>query len=205
MKINKRFSAVLGASLALHLGVLFLAPGISPGTTAEKRLLSAPGKAFSLSNIALRPEARPPARKEPRRAVEESSPEGLVTEHAAETPSVESSYGVPAAFAVTETRENVFARYADLVRRRVDERKDYPYAARRQAQEGSVVVRFSLSRDGRLAGEPELEKSCRYQKLNQAALEAVRRASPYPEFPAELSGERLHFSLAISFSLREKG
>jgi hypothetical protein len=31
MKINKRFSVVLGVSLVLHAGILFYAPSFSPG------------------------------------------------------------------------------------------------------------------------------------------------------------------------------
>jgi protein TonB len=185
------------------VGVLFFAPGISPGT-AEKRSQSAPGKAFSLSNIAARPEYKPPAPEQPRREeVKNTSPDGVVTEKEdASAPSQEASFSVPAAFS-RETREDVFARYAGAVRQRIAAYKEYPYAARRQSQEGSVEVRFTLSRNGRLAGEPVLEKGCRFQKLNAAALDAVRRASPYPAFPAELSGESLSFSVVISFSLRD--
>jgi protein TonB len=211
MKVNKRFLSVLGASLALHAGVLFFAPGISPGGAAEKLSPAAAGKAFSLYNIAARPEV--PAPRKPRRAaalpaaaVKESSPDGIITETRELPPGEDASIGVPAAvFSSGEARESLFTRYAGIVRQRIDESKEYPYAARRQAQEGFVRVRFTLSRDGRLVGEPVVEKGCRYRALNAAALEAVRRAGPYPAFPGELPEESLSFSLTISFSLRERG
>jgi protein TonB len=99
-------------------------------------------------------------------------------------------------------REEVLSRYAGLIRSLIDREKAYPYQARRQEQEGTVEIRFTLSRQGSLVGEPALEKKSRYERLNASALEAVKNAAPYPPFPREIGEEEMSFRIAVAFSLR---
>jgi TonB family protein len=99
-------------------------------------------------------------------------------------------------------REDAINRYAGKVRSLIDSCKEYPYQSRRQEQEGTVIVRFVLTRNGLLEGAPSLERKCRYERLNASALEAVRKAVPYPPFPLEMPDEKLSFSVAVVFSLR---
>jgi protein TonB len=98
-------------------------------------------------------------------------------------------------------RENAAGRYLALIRSLIDRRKEYPYQARRQGQEGSVLVRFTLTRQGSLAGEPALEKKSRHGRLNASAIEAVKSAAPYPPFPAEIADEEISLQVAVNFSL----
>jgi protein TonB len=106
---------------------------------------------------------------------------------------------VPAADPVR--RENVAGRYLALIRSLIDRRKEYPYQARRQEQEGTVLVRFTLTRQGSLAGEPALEKKSRHGRLNNSAIEAVKNAAPYPPFPAEIADEEMSLQGAVNYSL----
>jgi protein TonB len=99
-------------------------------------------------------------------------------------------------------REEILSRYAGLIRSLIDQEKTYPYQARRQEQEGTVLIRFTLSRQGSLVGEPALEKKSRYERLNASALEAVKNAAPYPPFPGEIGEEEMSFQVAVAFSLR---
>jgi protein TonB len=80
-------------------------------------------------------------------------------------------------------REAAVSRYLAVIRGLIDRRKEYPYQARRQEQEGTVVIRFTVTREGTLAGEPALEKKSRHDRLNASAIEAVKKAAPYPPFP----------------------
>jgi protein TonB len=89
-----------------------------------------------------------------------------------------------------------------MIRGLIDRHKEYPYQARRQEQEGTVQVRFTLTRQGTLAGEPALEKKSRHGRLNAAALEAVKNAVPYPPFPAEIADEEMILQVAVNFSLQ---
>jgi protein TonB len=100
-----------------------------------------------------------------------------------------------------ELREEAVNRYAALIRGLIDRRKEYPYQARRQDQEGSVRIRFTLSRRGVLAGDPVIENQSRYRLLDKSALEAVKNAAPYPPFPAEIPEDEMSFQVVVAFSL----
>jgi protein TonB len=205
MKINKRFSAILCVSALLHGHILFFAPA---PRAAEKTPGDVSAKTFSLVNIEAKPEApapvqkaevkKPPKRAEiVREAAREIASDGVIRE--TEVPVPRQAFSV--AYSARES-ENALADYAGRIRARIDKNKEYPYQARRQEQEGIVRVRFTLVKSGFLAGEPVLAGSCRYSRLNAAALEAVRRAQPYPAFPPQIREEAMSFTIDVVFSLK---
>jgi protein TonB len=122
---------------------------------------------------------------------------------APEAPSGQQGLSVPvsASFIRPELREDAVNRYAAMIRGLIDKRKEYPYQARRQDQEGSVQIRFTLSRQGALAGDPVVEKRSRHRLLNESALKAVKDAAPYPPFPEEVPDEEMSFQVTVAFSL----
>lgn len=67
--------------------------------------------------------------------------------------------------------------------------------------EGQLIVSFTLSKGGELM-KANLAKTSGYQLLDQAALEAVQQAAPYPEIPTELKTNTYQFKLPISFVLK---
>jgi protein TonB len=101
-----------------------------------------------------------------------------------------------------DLRAAAMNRYASMVHGLIDRSKAYPYQARRQEQEGTVRIRFTLSRQGYLAGDPVIEKQSRYRLLNESALEAVKNAAPYPRFPEEIPEDEMSFQVAVSFSFK---
>jgi protein TonB len=104
--------------------------------------------------------------------------------------------------AVGALRDSLLARYAETLHRRINSRKEYPVQARRQRQTGTVQVRFVLSRQGLLMGEPLLEIKSPHDRLNESAIQAVRRAAPFPAFPSGIQDSEMTFLIEISFSLR---
>ena len=84
---------------------------------------------------------------------------------------------------------------------RIADTKYYPRTARRRGIEGQPVVAFTLDKGGRLM-KAGLAKTSGYQLLDEAALEAVHQAAPYPEIPAELNMKTFQFKLPISFILK---
>jgi protein TonB len=120
-----------------------------------------------------------------------------------EAPSGQQGLSVPvsAPFIRPELREDAVNRYAAMIRSLIDKRKEYPYQARRQDQEGSVQIRFTLSRRGALTGDPVAEKNSRHRLFNESALKAVKDAAPYPPFPEEIADEEMSFQVTVSFSL----
>ena len=65
------------------------------------------------------------------------------------------------------------------IRRRIEEAKTYPEAARRAGMEGTVEVRFQIGPSGAPVNL-EIVTSSGYPELDQATLETIRRAGPYP-------------------------
>jgi protein TonB len=66
-----------------------------------------------------------------------------------------------------------------VVRRRIEAAKRYPDDARREGVQGSVTVRFRVRPDGHVEAV-EVARSSGSRELDEASLETIRRAAPYP-------------------------
>ena len=75
----------------------------------------------------------------------------------------------------------------------------YPSKAIDKNQQGKVVIKVTVNRDGEVKTVNIKEKS-KFKLLNQAANKAVAKAH-YPSVPAELEGDEFEFLLPIQFSL----
>jgi protein TonB len=147
-------------------------------------------------------EAPPPAAEESAAPAITATDAASAAENTTGAQAQESGYPpVSPSFVRPDVREAAIKRYAAMIRGLIDRRKEYPYQARRQNQEGSVQIRFILSRQGVLNGEPVMEKQSRYRHLNESALEAVKNAAPFPPFPEEIREEEMSFQVVVSFSL----
>jgi protein TonB len=62
-------------------------------------------------------------------------------------------------------------------------------------------VQFALGRDGRVMSVLLIGGSGE-RILDEAALDMVRRASPFPSFPTGLAQSRMDFAAPIRFDLR---
>lgn len=91
--------------------------------------------------------------------------------------------------------------YLQMVRARIEKNRQYPLVARKQGQEGQVLVRFVIADDGGLE-EVKLKKSCGDRALDEAALAAVRSAAPFPAPPDEVFPGSATMRITIVFSLR---
>jgi protein TonB len=90
--------------------------------------------------------------------------------------------------------------YFAMVRLRIEANKSYPRSARRRNIEGRVTVGFVLETDGR-ATSVKVVKSSRHSILDKAALEAVRRASPFPRPPEHLFHKPIPLRITVAFEL----
>ncbi|WP_269584130.1 energy transducer TonB [Roseibium sp. Sym1] len=77
--------------------------------------------------------------------------------------------------------------------------KRYPRQARRNNLEGTAHVAFTISRSGSVSAI-RLTRSSGHAVLDQAALDMVRRASPMPKFPGDLSVSRMSLQVPVRFS-----
>jgi protein TonB len=75
--------------------------------------------------------------------------------------------------------------------------KRYPQAA--HGALGTVLVRFELNRAGDVINS-EVSKSSGNKVLDREALETLRRASPFPAFPAAKPGKQDSYIAPVNFS-----
>ena len=92
-------------------------------------------------------------------------------------------------------------RYEELLFAWIDRHKQYPMIAQRRGIEGSGSVRIRIGRDGRLI-ERALVRSTGESMLDDAALEMVRRSSPFPAVPDDYSGSSFEFIAPVEYRLR---
>ncbi|MBI4000683.1 MAG: TonB family protein [Nitrospira defluvii] len=88
---------------------------------------------------------------------------------------------------------------AESLHRRIIELRHYPSTARLNGWEGKVVLKVSIRQDGQLK-DVEVVKSSGHESLDQAAMEAVRRACPL-HMKHELTATMVVLHLPVSYSL----
>ncbi len=92
--------------------------------------------------------------------------------------------------------------YSRSIQRKIAARKKYPRKAKRRGEEGQVIVQFILLKSGRIKNL-SLVSATPYAELNEAALEAVRRAAPFSSFPDEIGEEFLELELPFRFEIKK--
>lgn len=90
--------------------------------------------------------------------------------------------------------------YYDMLLLKVESRKTYPRSARNRQIQGSVDVGFTLETDGNVSNL-KIVKTSRHPELDQAALDAVKNASPFPRPPLGLFSGPKKMTIKIQFEL----
>ena len=89
------------------------------------------------------------------------------------------------------------------ISKKIEKSKRYPRWAMDAGLEGKVVVRFTVSRDGKLSERPRLVQSSGAEILDNAAIAAIKSAAPFPVLPDSFSREQLQVELPMDFRLTE--
>jgi len=90
--------------------------------------------------------------------------------------------------------------YFEMLNRRVQRFKEYPESAKSSHIEGKVHVQFVLLKDGTLS-DIKILKSSRHKKLDEAAVQALIKASPFPKPPDFLFKGPVTMRINILFEL----
>lgn len=77
----------------------------------------------------------------------------------------------------------------------------YPKSAQRNGQEGSLVLKVIIARNGKVTDVSIVEGSG-FSVLDKAAVAAVKKASPYPAIPEDIRNDNFSFSVPIAFGLQ---
>lgn len=101
--------------------------------------------------------------------------------------------------AVSDTHER--QHYLAALAATIDRNKFYPRAARRRGEEGTVVVRFVIRKDGQLT-ELTIVESSGSARLDEAALQTLQRVTPFRAIPDALNRDSWSISVPIAFNLR---
>ncbi|MEL6114560.1 energy transducer TonB [Photobacterium sp. SP02] len=85
-----------------------------------------------------------------------------------------------------------------LLHAHLEQHKKYPRQAKRFGRQGVPVIAFTMDRNGQVLAV-ELVKSSGSGSLDEEAQALVKRAEPLPRPPSGITGERLTFTVPISF------
>jgi len=96
--------------------------------------------------------------------------------------------------------DQVISNYPASIRAQIEGNKKYPLAARRRGQEGEVGLRFILAANGDVR-ELGVRKSSGIDSLDRAAIDAVRRTTPFAKPPDGFIDSTLPMKLTIVFKL----
>jgi protein TonB len=143
-----------------------------------------------------KPVAKNPAPSPPRA---EAAPGDVAA--VAPTPGVGTSTGSDSRSSAPAWAPAARIRYEELLFAWMDRNKEYPMLAQRRGLEGSGSVRVRIDRAGRVLAR-SVDKSTGEAMLDQAALDMVRRASPFPAVPPEYAGEGFEFVAPVQYRLR---
>ncbi len=83
----------------------------------------------------------------------------------------------------------------------LERHKEYPQQARARRQEGVVLLRFTIDRAGRLLNW-RIDQGSGYAALDREVEAMLRRATPLPPLPPEMTQAELELAVPIRFRLR---
>jgi periplasmic protein TonB len=125
----------------------------------------------------------------------------LVTKPQVETPPVKetattqigSEFGTSA-----QGKNDLLSLYKAELRAMIDRNKYYPTMSRRLGQTGTVVVAFTLLEDGHII-DVRIDSPSRYVRLNESALDAVKKVARFKPIPKEIGEARMDIKIPVKF------
>ncbi len=100
-------------------------------------------------------------------------------------------------------RSSLIQWYLGLIWQKVEEAKVYPEKARKNNQQGVVKVQFLVREDGQVR-EVEIIESPGKILLDQASLDTIEKAAPFPPIPPFLDMKEINVKIPIVFKLERR-
>ncbi len=102
-----------------------------------------------------------------------------------------------------DTKDKRYITYARMIKGEIMQHWRYPPEARAYLMEGSLVVFFSLSRDGNMI-QITISKASDHEILDREVVRAVRAAAPFPPFPGSVTVKKLNIKAAFDYRLTSR-
>ncbi|MDD5731134.1 MAG: TonB family protein [Candidatus Omnitrophica bacterium] len=99
-----------------------------------------------------------------------------------------------------EAASQAMSEYMRKITTRIQDNFVYPWAAKQDQMQGTVILGLRLDSTGALL-EIEVKQSSGYNIFDENAVNMVRKLSPYPPFPAELNKKELRIDIPIVYKL----
>lgn len=99
-----------------------------------------------------------------------------------------------------EDNSEVLQKFLDLIRKKIESKKKYPMFAKNAGVEGRSKVKIIILKDGQLE-KVEIIVSSGSEILDDAALESVRNAVPFPPIPFNLGRDKIEMSIYLVFKI----
>lgn len=101
--------------------------------------------------------------------------------------------------ALSAEAQKAIENYRIYALKRITAKKMYPMKSRAKGHEGNVKLRVEIDTDGTLI-KAEVTSPCEFDELNEAALSAVKKSSPFKKMPAE--SKKLVLNIVMEFKLQ---
>jgi protein TonB len=155
---------------------------------------------------------------EPKPKVAEKKPEESPDTQKTETPPVEQNVAAPRTTAAPRSDEHTaaapqapsprslqssdpIASWRSLVSSKIKNAQRYPLGARARSEQGTVTIKFTLNRDGKVLFR-SIVRGSGHPELDQEALAMIARAAPFPAFPPSMTGTSFTLSpVPVNFTL----
>ncbi len=91
--------------------------------------------------------------------------------------------------------------YYQQIQAWLEKHKRYPRRSKLRNEQGVVMLRFVVARDGSVSVF-DIEESSGYKRLDKEALGMIERAQPLPAMPSDMVGTELSLVVPVNFELR---
>ncbi|MDR2200106.1 MAG: energy transducer TonB [Deltaproteobacteria bacterium] len=98
---------------------------------------------------------------------------------------------------------DAYAAYKSKVQKKLVRYKKYPPAARNGKMEGTVTVKFTIARSGKVVSS-QLIKTSGAPILDDEVMALLRRVDPFPEFPKEIQEATMTLTVPIRFTIKDR-
>ncbi len=89
-------------------------------------------------------------------------------------------------------------KYRGIVRQLLNSKKHYPRKAQALQQEGTVIAKIKLNKNGKLL-KVEIVESSPYQILAKATLDVIKAVDKFPEIPSEIGLNEITFNIPFEY------